>query len=168
MRRLFNGMTGFSVGLTAVAACAVFGLIAVFRSHQTPDPEVPRRTPLKRRTTTAPKRFYYMKSDRACTERRAPILVDAYINETIADDDLVMIKAHVKQCLTCATRIANAKTIRAASEHYSVPVNATPYDDTESIEQLHLIVIDVTGDSLLAKYRRLAKCRETAGGSTIK
>jgi hypothetical protein len=107
-----------------------------------------------------------MKSDSACTDDRAAISFDAYINGTIAAEDLAGLQAHVKECLACAARIANAKTIQAAATYYGCPVRPAGCDDADCIELLGLIVVNLTGEPLIRKYGRNLDCRQNTGKSS--
>lgn len=93
-------------------------------------------------------------------------LFDVYIEDRLAEADAASFTRHAGECLACAAHVANARSIRAASEHYGIRLDVN-HDLSQSIKQLRLTVVDLTGEPLVQKYRLALNCRSSAGTSSI-
>lgn len=126
---------------------------------------------MKTKPKTKRPRFYYTLADAPCRDTALGVDADDYITDTLAHDKIDLFREHLRICFSCAVRVANAKAVKEAREHYGIPLHELPRDRNRLILKLRLRVINFLGEDGLTpnnlewwEQRRKKRCKEPTVG----
>ena len=91
------------------------------------------------------KRFYYIKTDARCSNKRLGGLLEGYFAGSLTPTESESFQQHLEECLFCSTRVENRDNIQAAMEYYNITPKEAWADPPEATKQMNLIVVDLSG-----------------------